>query len=108
MKEKKVNWFWFILKIMFFFFIIIHVLMEHGYYEHKLSQKVAFTETNIRQFEADVKANKIIDVATYNPVDRKDYSNQISRFGQKLNDIISQIMVKGLTEFNDLVKSLLW
>lgn len=108
MKPKKTNWFMMLLKISVVCFLIVYFLLENGYYENKKARQVAFTEESIRKFEEDVRQNKIIDISNYKIEEEKNYSNKISRFGQKLTDKAGKVIMKGTTGVVDILKSLLW
>lgn len=108
MKTKKNNWLIVFLKVSIVLFLILYIMLENGYYETKLSKKVTLTEENIRKFEDDVKNNKIVDISNYNVEEEKDYSNKMSRLGQKINDSFGKIIIKGAKEIVDILKSLFW
>lgn len=108
MKPKKNNWFMLFLKVSGVLFLILYIMLENGYYETKLSKKVSLTEENIRKFEEDVKNNKIVDISNYNIEDEKDYSNRISRLGQKMTDSVGKVIIKGASGVVDILKSLFW
>lgn len=108
MKPKKTNWFMLFIKVSFVCFLIVYFLLENGYYENKKAKEVALTEENIRKFEEDVKQNKIIDINNYKIEEEKDYSNKITRLGEKLNDSVGKVIIKGAGGVVDILKSLLW
>lgn len=108
MKPKKTNIFMLLLKISVVLFLLLYFMLENGYYENKMSRKVSLTEEKIRKFEEDVKNDKIIDITEYNLEEEKDYSNNVSRIGQKLTDSVGKIIVKGANGVVDILKSLFW
>lgn len=108
MKPKKTNWFMLFIKVSFICFLIVYFLLENGYYENRKAKEVALTEENIRKFEEDVKQNKIIDINNYKIEEEKDYSNKITRLGEKLNDSVGKVIIKGAGGVVDILKSLLW
>lgn len=108
MKPKKTNIFMLLLKISVVLFLLLYFMLENGYYENKMSRKVSLTEEKIRKFEEDVKNDKIIDITEYNLEEEKDYSNNVSRIGQKLTDSVGKIIVKGASGVVDILKSLFW
>ena len=108
MKPKKTNIFMLLLKISVVLFLLLYFMLENGYYENKMSWKVSLTEEKIRKFEEDVKNDKIIDITEYNLEEEKDYSNNVSRIGQKLTDSVGKIIVKGASGVVDILKSLFW
>lgn len=108
MNKKKTNWVMLFLKISLICFAIVLILMENGYYENKKAKEVSLTEENIRKFENDVKANKIIDISNYKLEEEKDYSNGISKFGQKFTDSVGKVIIEGAGGLVDALKSLFW
>lgn len=108
MNHKKNNWFMLFIKISFGLFLIVYFLLENGYYESKLSKSVSLTEKNIRKFEEDVKNNRIVDISNYRIEKDKDYSNKMTKFGQKVNDTVGKYIIKGSTEIVDILKKLFW
>ena len=108
MKPKKTNVFMLLLKTSVILFLLLYIMLENGYYENKMSRKASLTEENIRKFEEDVKNDKIIDITDYNIEEEKDYSNSISRIGQKLTDSVGKVIIKGTDGVVDILKSLFW
>ena len=108
MKPKKTNIFMLFLKISIALFLLLYIMLENGYYENKVSRKVSLTEEQIRKFEEDVKKDKIVDITDYNLEEDKNYSNKISRMGQKVTDSVGKIIVKGASGVVDILKSLFW
>jgi len=53
--KKKNNWFKKFLTISFIIFMGLYISSESGFYEAKLSNKVALTDKAIKEFENDVK-----------------------------------------------------
>lgn len=108
MKDRKNNWFMLFLKISVAIFFILYIMLENGYYETKLSKQVTLTEENIRKFEADVRNNKIVDIDNYKIEEEKNYSNKISRLGQKVTDSVGKVIIEGTSKLVDILKSLFW
>lgn len=108
MTKKKTNWGMLFLKISLVCFLLVYFLMENGYYDKKKALEVSLTEENIRKFEQDVKNNKIIDISNYKIEEEKNYSNSISKWGQKFTDSFGKVIIKGAGGLVDALKSLFW
>lgn len=108
MTKKKPNWFLSFLKLSLVCFLIIYIALENGYYESKMSEKIAFTETEIRKFEEDIKNKKVVDLNTYNVKEEKNYSNNVSKFGEKFTNSVAKIVTEGTSGLFDVLKTLLW
>ena len=67
--KKKNNWFKRILIILILLFISLYISSVSGYYEAKISDKVALTDKEIKQFEQDVMNGKEVDLNNYNNYD---------------------------------------
>ena len=67
--KKKNNWFKRILIILILLFISLYISSVSGYYEAKISDKVALTGKEIKQFEQDVMNGKEVDLNNYNNYD---------------------------------------
>ena len=63
--KKKTNLFKKFLTISFIIFMGLYISSISGFYEAKLSNKVALTDEAIKEFENDVIEGKTIDVNTY-------------------------------------------
>ena len=63
--KKKTNWLKKFLTISFIIFMGLYISSISGFYEAKLSNKVALTDEAIKEFENDVIEGKTIDVNTY-------------------------------------------
>ena len=76
--KKKTNWFKRFLTISFIIFMGLYISSISGFYEAKLSNKVALTDEAIKEFENDVIEGKTIDVNTYITNKNVDYSNKFT------------------------------
>ena len=83
--KKKNNWFKKFLTISFIIFMGLYISSESGFYEAKLSNKVALTDKAIKEFENDVIEGKTVDVNTYINNKNVDYSNKFTSSGEKLS-----------------------
>ena len=61
----------------------LYISSISGFYEAKLSNKVALTDEAIKEFENDVIEGKTIDVNTYITNKNVDYSNKFTESGEK-------------------------
>ena len=60
--KKKNNWFKKFLSTAFIIFMGLYISSVSGFYEAKLSNKVALTDEAIKKFEQDVLEGKNVDV----------------------------------------------
>ena len=67
--------------VLFLSFLVLYFAEAGGYYESVNSKKAYLTNEKIKQFEKDVKEGREIKVENYMVEIKKDYSNNISKFG---------------------------
>ncbi|MDE5539495.1 MAG: hypothetical protein K2J20_03305 [Bacilli bacterium] len=108
MKKKKSRYFFRILFFLFLIFIALIIAYESGYYETKASNRATLTKEAMLEFEHDLEEGKVIDVKDYLVDERVDYSNNVTKFGNKITGSVSDIMTKGITGIFDALKSLFW
>lgn len=106
MKQKKPNWFFKTLSILFVVFIGLFIACKSGYYESKVNKQVGLTNEAIKQFEADVLNGKIVDINSYVEVDDNDYSNKFTKAGEKLANSLSDLFSHGIKDTWDVIKVL--
>lgn len=106
MKKKKNNWFMRILTILFIIFIALFIAGESGYYEAKVNRSVALTNEAIKQFEEDVLNGKEVDINSYIETDEFDYSNTLTKTGDKLSETMGKFLTGGLTNVWEVFKVL--
>lgn len=104
--KKKSNWFMRILLISFIIFIGLYIASISGFYEAKISDKVALTDEAIKQFEQDIIDGKVVDLNTYITEDNKDYSNAFTKTGDKVGDAVEKIITDGFGGIWDAIKVL--
>ena len=104
--KKKTNWFKKFLTISFIIFMGLYISSISGFYEAKLSNKVALTDEAIKEFENDVIEGKIIDVNTYINNKNVDYSNKFTESGEKLRESLTKILTEGFSGAWDAIKVL--
>ncbi len=107
-KKKKANWF---LRILFCFaimYVAILIAFESGYYENKMSNKATLTKEAMEQFEADVANGEVVDIKEYLNHEKEDYSNSVTKIGNKLSNGLSDVMTKGISGVFNVLKGLFW
>lgn len=108
LQKKKVNYFKVLFEIVFVVYLFIYFFYQDNYYERKIARDAYVNEQNIRRFEDDVRNNKVLDLDSYLTVEEKDYSNKISRLGEKFNDIFGTRIIKGTAGIFNGLKKLVW
>ena len=104
--KKKNNWFKRILIILILLFISLYISSVSGYYEAKISDKVALTDKEIRQFEQDVIDGKEVYLNNYIVKENKNYSNKFTEAGEKVSEAIEKIITEGISGAWDAIKVL--
>lgn len=89
-------------------FLCSYFIEISGYYEYNLQNKKNLTEEQIKQFEADIKNGKNIDLDTYLKDTTTDYSNKLTRTTSevsiKLNNYLKDILSNGFKVLEKFVK----
>ena len=109
MKKNKSSKYFF--RTLFCFFLVFAALLiayESGYYETRMSNRAVLTEEAMEKFEEDVKNGEVVDVLDYLPDESVDYSNGVTKIGNKISNGISDVMTKGLSGLFDALKGLFW
>ena len=107
-KSKKSKYFFRILFAFFLVFTALLIAYESGYYETQMSNKAVLTKEAMERFENDVNEGKVVDVNDYLESSDVDYSNWVTKLGNKLSTGLSDIMTKGLSGLFDCLKGLFW
>lgn len=107
-KNKKSKWFFRILSILFFLFLTLIIAYESGYYETKSSRRATLTKEAMRQFEEDLAKGDMVDVKDYLKEERVDYSNAVTKVGNKISNGIRDVMTEGLSGVFKALKNLFW
>lgn len=84
----------------------LYISSISGFYEAKLSNKVALTDEAIKEFENDVIEGKTIDVNTYINNKNVDYSNKFTESGEELSEAVTKILTEGFSGAWDAIKVL--
>lgn len=104
--KKKNNWFKNILIILFIIFMSLFIASESGFYEAKLSNKVALTNDALKQFESDVLNGEEVDLNTYIDNEVHDYSNAFTKSGDKFSEVVIKVVTDGISGIWDTLKVL--
>jgi len=97
-----------ILSLFFLVFVALLIAYESGYYETKASNRATLTKEAMEQFESDLANGELVDVKDYLKEENVDYSNGVTKIGNKLSQGISDVMTKGLSGIFDALKGLFW
>lgn len=107
-KNKKSKYFFRILFCFFLVFVALLIAYESGYYETRMSNRAVLTKEAMDKFEEDVKNGEVVDVNDYLKSESVDYSNGITKIGNKISNGISEIMTNGLSGLFNALKGLFW
>lgn len=107
-KNKKSKYFFRILFCFFLVFVALLIAYESGYYETRMSNRAVLTKEAMDKFEEDVKNGEAVDVNDYLKSESVDYSNGITKIGNKISNGISEIMTNGLSGLFNALKGLFW
>lgn len=108
MKKSKSRYFFRVLFVFFLIYVALLIAYESGYYETKVGNKATLTKEAMEQFEIDLENGEMVDVKNYLVEEHKDYSNGITKVGNKISNSISDVMTKGLSGLFDALKGLFW
>lgn len=107
-KSRKARIFFRILFCFFLVYVALIIAYESGYYETKSSERAILTKEAMERFEQDLSKGQLVDVKDYLVEDRKDYSNKVTKVGNKISQGISDFMTKGLSRVFEALKGLFW
>lgn len=107
-KDKKSKYFFRILFCFFVVFVALLIAYESGYYETKMSNRAVLTKEAMEKFESDVENGEVVDIHDYLKSEDVDYSNGVTKFGNKISNGISDVMTNGLSGLFDALKGLFW
>ena len=102
-KNNKSKYFFRLLFVFFLIFVSLLIAYESGYYESKLSNKAVLTKEAMEKFEEEV-----IDIKNYLKDENVDYSNGITKIGNKISNGLSDIFTNGLDGLFNALKGLFW
>lgn len=107
-KNKKSKYFFRILSVLFLIFVALLIAYESGYYETKASNRATLTKEAMEEFEKDLANGEIVDIKNYLKKEDTDYSNKVTKIGNKVSNSISDIMTKGISGVFNTLKGLFW
>ncbi len=107
-KNKKSKYFFRTLFVFFVIYVALLIAYESGYYTSRMSNKATLTKEAMEKFENDVASGEIVDIKNYLEDDNVDYSNNITKIGNKVSNSISKIMTEGLSGIFGALKGLFW
>lgn len=106
--KKKKNIFLHILTLLFFIYVVLYIAFQSGYYQTKAYNRAVLTKDAMEQFEADLQNGEVVDVKDYLKEERVDYSNGVTKLGNKLSNSVSEVMTKGISGLFSALKDLFW
>ncbi len=101
-QKKRLNLFLKMMMILFIMFLCLYSVSSNGYLRKINQNKTLYTEEMIKKFEQDVKDGNYVDIDEYLKDDAIDYSNNISKLGEKVSTGISKGAVKIIEILNSL------
>ena len=107
-KKSKAKPFFKILTILFIIFIALIITYESGYYESKVGARARLTNEAIKKFESDIQNGVAVDLNDYLEEEYVDYSNSVTKIGNKVTSGITKVITKGLGGVFDVLKNLVW
>lgn len=107
-KSNKSKYFFRTLKVLIFIFIALIIAYESGYYETKSHNRAVLTKEAMERFESDLDQGQVVDVKDYLKEDKVDYSNNVTKVGNKISSGISDFMTKGLSGIFNVLKGWFW
>ena len=106
--KKKKNIFLRILTLLFFIYVVLYIAFQSGYYQTKAYHRAVLTKDAMEQFEADLQNGEVVDVKDYLKEEKVDYSNGVTKLGNKLSNGVSKVMTKGISGLFSALKDLFW
>ncbi len=94
--KKKLNYTLIIILVFFIIFIAIYFTGLTDLYEYQQYNKMSITKEAIERFESDVEEGKNIIIEDYLEITAKDYSNSLSKLGNKTSNFFENFMTKGI------------
>lgn len=107
-KNKKSKYFFRTLFCFFLVFVALLIAYESGYYESRMSNRAVLTKEAMEKFEEDVANGEVVDVEDYLKRESVDYSNGVTKIGNKISSGISEVMTNGLSGLFNALKGLFW
>lgn len=107
-KKSKSRYFFKSLGILFLVFISLIIAYESGYYETRAGNRATLTKDAMEKFEADVLKGEVVDINDYLKKDNIDYSNNVTKLGNKMSNAVSEVMTNGIQGIFNTLKGLFW
>lgn len=108
MEEKKQkNPFFKIVFILFLIFIAFYIALESGYYPNQVSKKTIKVNSEIKEFEENIKNNQLIKKSGY--IEKEEnYSNIVTKAGNALTYSFGKVIFEGIKGVKKTAKILFW
>ena len=107
-KPKRKNYFFKLLAILFLLYVSLLIAYESGYYETKARNRATLTKEAMQEFESDLQSGKVVDIKDYLKEEKIDYSNKVTKIGNRVSKSLSDFMTKGLKGAFNALKGLFW
>ncbi len=107
-KKNNSRYFFRTLNVFIIIFVALIIAYESGYYETKTGNRAVLTKEAMEEFERDVNNGQMVDVKDYLSTEQKDYSNGVTKIGNKISSSVSDFMTKGISGIFDALKGLFW
>ena len=103
--KKGKNAFPIIMLLFFIVFMALYLMGVTDIYKYNQYNKMSITKEAMERFESDIENGKDISIEDYvTPI--KDYTNSVSKLGNKTSNIVEQFMSKGIKKSFKLLASL--
>ncbi len=103
--KKKKNIFPIIMILFFIIFMALYFTGVTDIYQYRAHNKMSITKEAMERFESDIESGKDISIEDYiTPI--KDYTNGISKLGNKTSNMVEEFMSKGIKKSFKLLASL--
>lgn len=103
--KKKKNIFSIIMILFFIIFMALYFTGVTDIYQYRAHNKMSITKEAMERFESDIDSGKDISIEDYiTPV--KDYTNGVSKLGNKTSNMVEEFMSKGIKKTFKLLASL--
>lgn len=79
-----------ILFVLVIIFICLYSIERNGFVEKSYENKTLYTEEQIKKYENDIKSGAIMDEVDYHLNEVIDYSNESSRLGEAISNLITK------------------
>lgn len=99
-QKKRLNLFIKIMLVLFIMFLCLYSVSTNGYLRKINQNKTLYTEEMIKKFEQDVIDGNYVDINEYLKDETIDYSNNISRLGEKVSTTINKGAIKVIELLN--------